>query len=725
MRLTWIAAIGLTVLTGALPASAADANPPSSRPEPTVVPPELLDQAFASLKSFDVKPEADAPKANEASGAKKSLYASYKLDLEQQLGDWQGIIEMATAQAQQDAARRDDLEQRFLAVLRAGVSKAAQRYICRQLGMVASDRAVPAMAPLLDDPELAHMARFVLEQIPGSAPDQLLLEKMGAAPAREKIGIIGSLGKRRASQATGALAALLEDHAPEIAAAAAGALGNIGDPNAARALMQFRPPGPSLLSLAVEDALLRAAERLAATPAQSQAREIYQALCSQAKRRLIRMAGLRGLLAVEPDKALPRLIEALRSPDREAQVLTARMVVELPARQDCAAIVKVLPELPAATQIVLLGALAERNELAAKPAITRIAQTSEDLEVRRAAWEALAALCDASDIRFLAQAAAAGDEPTRSMARASLFKLSGQDVDAAMVASLEGASPEVRVELIQTLVARSVTKAKASLRGLLSDSAEMVRLAAAKGFGALGTEEDAPALIAYFKSARTAEEAAVAERTLSAICARNPLPCVPLILTAMKQAQGDSRLAMLRMLSLLGGTEALDVVRNEMKAADPALMDAALRTLAAWPEAEAMPDLLRIVKSEAALNHRVVAFQGYVRLLRTTPQPNGKIQSLTAAMDAAPRMEDKKLVLAALAESPGPESLKLAAACLNDSGLVEEAAIAVVSIANAKGQNKTAYPPAAAALSKVLEVTQNPATRQQAQEVLRKLESSK
>ena len=81
-------------------------------------------------------------------------------------------------------------------------------------------------------------------------------------------------------------------------------------------------------------------------------------------------------------------------------------------------------------------------------------------------------------------------------------------------------------------------------------------------------------------------------------------------------------------------------------------------------------------------------------------------------------------MLAALAESPGPESLKLAADCLNDSGLVEEAAIAVVAIANAKGLNKAAYPAAAAALGKVLEVTQNPATRQQAQEALRKVKSS-
>jgi hypothetical protein len=118
-----------------------------------------------------------------------------------------------------------------------------------------------------------------------------------------------------------------------------------------------------------------------------------------------------------------------------------------------------------------------------------------------------------------------------------------------------------------------------------------------------------------------------------------------------------------------------------------------------------------------------LAFQGYVRLLRTTPQPKGKIQSLTAAMDAAPRMEDKKLVLAALAESPGPESLKLAAVCLSDPGLVEEAAITVVSIAKAKGLNKAAYPAAAAALTKAIQATQLQETRQQAREALTKLES--
>ena len=216
--------------------------------------------------------------------------------------------------------------------------------------------------------------------------------------------------------------------------------------------------------------------------------------------------------------------------------------------------------------------------------------------------------------------------------RGALLTLSGGDVDTAIVATLEEAKPEVRVELIQVLVARNAAQVGASLRGLLNDSAELVRVEAAKGLGVVATAEDAPALIAYFKSARSAAEAAVAERSLGAVCTRNPQPSLQLILPAMADTQGEQRIALLRMLSLTGGAEALGAVRKELKATDPAMLDAALRTLAAWPEVEAVPDLLEIAKSQASLSHRVLAFQGYVRLLRTTPQPKGKIQSLAAAM---------------------------------------------------------------------------------------------
>jgi hypothetical protein len=147
--------------------------------------------------------------------------------------------------------------------------------------------------------------------------------------------------------------------------------------------------------------------------------------------------------------------------------------------------------------------------------------------------------------------------------------------------------------------------------------------------------------------------------------------------------------------------------------------------LTAWPEAEALPDLLAVVKSATPLAQRVPAFQAYVRLLRDTPQVKNKAQLLAATMEIAPRTEDKRLLLAALAELPSLESLKLAEACLSDANLVEEAALTVVTISSAKGLNKTAHPAAVTALAKVLQVAKIQTTRQQAQEIMRKLESSK
>ena len=116
MRLKSTLTSGLMVLAGAICTCAAEVNSSPSRREPMAVTPELLDQAFASLKGFDVKPEAPAPQPKEISGEKKSPYALYRLEHDQQLSDWQGVIELAAAQAQPDAARRAELEQRFLAL---------------------------------------------------------------------------------------------------------------------------------------------------------------------------------------------------------------------------------------------------------------------------------------------------------------------------------------------------------------------------------------------------------------------------------------------------------------------------------------------------------------------------------------------------------------------------------------------------------------------------------
>ena len=50
---------------------------------------------------------------------------------------------------------------------------------CKQLAIYGAKDAVPALAPLLSDPELASWARIALEAIPGPAADAALRERPG------------------------------------------------------------------------------------------------------------------------------------------------------------------------------------------------------------------------------------------------------------------------------------------------------------------------------------------------------------------------------------------------------------------------------------------------------------------------------------------------------------------------------------------------------------------
>src|SRR5439155_1170293 len=65
-----------------------------------------------------------------------------------------------------DAARRKDLEEKLTEALKAEGTRDGKQAICRYLMAVGSAACVPALAALLSDKDLSHMARFALERMP-------------------------------------------------------------------------------------------------------------------------------------------------------------------------------------------------------------------------------------------------------------------------------------------------------------------------------------------------------------------------------------------------------------------------------------------------------------------------------------------------------------------------------------------------------------------------------
>ena len=80
----------------------------------------------------------------------------------------------ATAYAADDKPAAADKEKQFIAVLQSDAPPADKAIPCKQLAIYGDKEAVPSLAPLLADKDLASWARIALEAIPGPEADEAL-----------------------------------------------------------------------------------------------------------------------------------------------------------------------------------------------------------------------------------------------------------------------------------------------------------------------------------------------------------------------------------------------------------------------------------------------------------------------------------------------------------------------------------------------------------------------
>lgn len=230
---------------------------------------ENLDKAFETLKTYDW-------------GQDRTLVKP---------------IDDAVIASTKDAAAQKALEARLAAVLATTAPGCAKDYVCRELSLIGSAASVPALATLLGDEKLSHMGRYALERYDAPEAAKALRDALPKVTGKLKIGVINSLGVRRDAEAGPALIALLGDTDPTVAAAAAEALGSIGNSDAAKALAAFQTKAPEAIRLVAADAYLACAERLLADGKKLEALAIYKALNKPESPKHIRLAATRGMLA--------------------------------------------------------------------------------------------------------------------------------------------------------------------------------------------------------------------------------------------------------------------------------------------------------------------------------------------------------------------------------------------------------------------------------------------
>ncbi len=225
-----------------------------------------VDKAFESLKTFD---------AGSSRGALMPL-------------------DNAVIASIGDAAARKELEHRLLAALQTVGSVPAREYICGKLHLIGQAESVPALAALLADKNLACAAVNALLGISCPEMGKAVREKLPTLSGLCKVQAINLLGQRRDAQDVPVLIGVLGDQDPQTVEAAIAALGNIGTPEAAKAIQDVLPKMPPTARPAVADALLTCAERLASGGKKPEALAIYALLSDAQYPNHVRAAAQRG-----------------------------------------------------------------------------------------------------------------------------------------------------------------------------------------------------------------------------------------------------------------------------------------------------------------------------------------------------------------------------------------------------------------------------------------------
>ena len=620
-------------------------------------------------------------------------------------------------------------EQQLVQVLQSDRSPAEKDAACARLKRIGTAECVPALGALLVDEQLSHSARYALESLPAPEAGKALSDALAKTSGLTKVGIIGSLGVRGEARAVSGLAGLLADADVTVAAAAAEALSRIGTKEALEALQATPASSPGTVHYARVDALLRCANHLLASGAAARPWRFSNVFTKRSRADQVRVAAYRGMILAAGQDGASLMTSAIAGKSGPAQIAALQLVRETNVPVAISALLKLLPQAEPVVQAALIGALSQRGDVATAPAIAALANSASP-EVRLACLKALAILGDASNLPLLAAAAATGNREEQSTARRALVDLRRGNVTETILTHLVAAPPADQVELARALAGRGDRAAVPTLLELAEKGSDSARKAALHALPLLADQPDVVAMVRLVLVANSQAEREDAVEALNLACQRirsrhGRLGPEPL---ARELAAGsvEVRTALLRVCCGLPEDWARAALRAAVDDSNPQVHAAGLRVLCDTEDYELLPDLVRVVTASPDEKLRTLAIGACVRLTlpeeavrRSTTQ---RLEPLKTILAQPLRPEQKRLVLAGLADIPDAEAFRQIEPCLADAAVQGEAAQAAIKVAT--GLSTAQARLAVSFVQKALTASPDDVTRKAADAALKQIEDN-
>ena len=575
----------------------------------------------------------------------------------------------------------------LLAALAAKPDKQVASFVMTQLQLAGKRESVKPLAGFLRDDILAGPAAAALQAIGGPEASRALLKGLDTAPQGARISIVDALGEMRSREAVKKLLPLAESGDEGLRRAARFALANIGDPAAGPALSRVRVASSQGERAQAPGLYLLFARRLAESgktaEALAAARSVLASHSGPGESQVASDA-LALLVSILKDKAVPDLLGAADSPVPALRGAALEMAATV-GKDDTTArwIEKASASVPD-VRAGIIGMLGRRGDKTALPFVRENLKSNDEI-IRLAAIPAAVRLGGETILPDIFALVSSSDEKTVTAAKTALLGFDGRQVVPEAVRLLDGTPLPGKAALVEIIGEKGAKQEFDRVFALASDPEPATRAALLGALAKLGGEQDLPRLVALLEKATDGDDVVRLQEAVAAAARRSASPADrgAALVELLQNAPTVRRIAILRTLPKVGGEKALEAAVRECGAADGQTQTAAVYALSQWPDYAAAGDLLRVATTTQNKKHRLMAIDGYARLVGQANMPGRrKLALFQDLLDRPFDDADKKAIITGASAVREPEALRLLAAYIENQGLGEAASAGLIELAS-------------------------------------------
>lgn len=544
------------------------------------------------------------------------------------------------------ATRQED-RQRVEAALINAVSMDGQtevrQYHILYLGMVGTDRSVPPLVSLLNDPELADAAIGALQSIGTTDALRVLLNSLANKPVNTQTRIVQALGERRFSPAVSAITPLTASNDVTLKRESLWALASIGDAGSEGALLAAASGAKYASTPAQEvEALIHymsGRARDGGNPTAVRAALLDHTLTADQQQ--YRLAALMELVRAEPVNSQPVLSQELHRFDdgyRRDVLTLAAATANQPQVRD--AWMKVYKKAKGQEQADVLDMLAAANPDDAF--FSTVVVPALDLKNPAARLVAIRRLASTRKSAFTPRIVSLMENPElpdaeRKEAEAAYLQLASDDQVRALKMRL-ATKPVVSASILRILAQRRETLEPLVVEAI-TQWPNAARPTVYTALPRIVSPASVSVLLKLLPQLSSPDEITAVQQALIAIA--GPETAEPVLRAA---SSGENRARLFPVLPYLNDPQSLRTVKASFEQGSTAEKELAFEALANWRTAEAAPYLLSLVRQPSAF--RTPAFAAYVKQVMRADWPaDQKLLKLREVFPLASHADERKMVL--------------------------------------------------------------------------------